>query len=92
MTFKTWEVARANAQAQADKYRMDFGIESQRGLAGLEFRVFMLPKPANRQGHELTCETVRPSAPLCACGLHPQHQDGYCPAEQTARESHSEEA
>jgi hypothetical protein len=28
------------------------------------------------------------AAPLCACGLHPQHQDGYCPAEQTARESH----
>lgn len=41
----------------------------------------------------LLCKPIsRLSIPLCACGLHPRYPDNYCPAEQTARGSYSEEA
>lgn len=55
-SFETWKPAHEYAQAQADKLKISFGIEKLGG----QFRVFMLPKPENRTGHELRCEVVDP--------------------------------
>lgn len=51
-------------QARAGLPGYEQGIEkfSEYGRKG--WRVFSLPKPENRQGFELRCETVRASDPL----------------------------
>jgi hypothetical protein len=61
-TFATYELARAHAQKQADQPpHHSYGIE--RNTSGIcePWRVFLLPRPRNRYGHELRCEVVDPS-------------------------------
>lgn len=60
--------ARQEAQAQANRYGFDFGLES----SGDGFRIFMLPRRENRSGHELRCEVVSPER-LANC------RDGHGP-------------
>ena len=55
--FDKYEEARAVAQEQANNMQLSFGIEKLNG----KWRVFMLPKPENRQGFELRCEVVDPT-------------------------------
>jgi hypothetical protein len=60
--FDRWTGARADAQRQANVYRRTMGIERAEEFGGTVYRVKMLPKPAQRQGWELRCETVEPDA------------------------------
>lgn len=46
--------AKHHAQAAADEYGYDYGIEK----IGVRWHIFMLPQKANRCGHELQCEVV----------------------------------
>ena len=60
MTHTTWKAAHADAQARANEFRRDYGIEKAREYGHTVFRVFGLPRPENRYGHELRCEVVQP--------------------------------
>lgn len=59
--FKTYEEARAHAQAQADRYGFDHGLRRVDGPLVKGWRVVMLPSPRFRSGAELACEVVTPS-------------------------------
>jgi hypothetical protein len=58
--FRDWKDAHAAAVHLARHVGREVGLER---LAG-EFRVFTLPAPEHRQGHELLCEVVGPGDPL----------------------------
>lgn len=62
MIFGSWREARDYAERRVKETRIPHGIEKASG--GLftpgSFRVFMLPRKANRTGHELRCEAVEP--------------------------------
>ena len=62
--FKGWDDARKAAVVNARAYAHDYGIEKVNEFGTKGFRVFMLPKPENRYGHELRCEVVKASDPL----------------------------
>lgn len=63
MIDKDYSKVKAFAQAQADAYGTDHGLE--RTLLG-EWSAFMLPRKQSRRGHELRCEVVMPSQ-LSSC-------------------------
>lgn len=50
---------RSAAQTAANELRMDVGLE--RNDLFKCFRLFLLPRPENRSGHELRCEVVSPT-------------------------------
>lgn len=58
--FASYAEAVRHARTQATKLNMDHGLEK----LGSTYRVFILPRPENRYGHELRCEVVRPNEPL----------------------------
>lgn len=58
--FPTYQEAVTYARVQATKLGMDHGLER----LGASYRVFILPRPENRYGHELRCEVVRPNDPV----------------------------
>lgn len=55
-----YKAAREDAQKRADEMNMDVGIEANHHFGG-SYRVFLLPLPQHRQGHELRCEVVTPT-------------------------------
>lgn len=55
---EAYRVARFEAQAKANLFGMDHGVE--RNDLFKTFRVFMLPGRQFRQGHETRCEVVHP--------------------------------
>jgi hypothetical protein len=68
--FSTYEEAVTWARAQARELGCTFGLEDMHSSyctgekhpakLGGRFHVFMLPRPENRQGHELRCEVIDP--------------------------------
>lgn len=66
----TYDEAYQAACKRAVELGTDQGIEKNQYTTG-GFRVFMLPRPENRCGHELRCEVVTPAlakAVRCADG------------------------
>jgi hypothetical protein len=59
MTFPTWNEARDHAEAKVRRLGIAHGIEKPTRFEK-GWRVFMLPRPENRQGHELRCEALEP--------------------------------
>jgi len=52
--------------------RREVGLEKgDNPLDGKGWRIFSLPKPANRYGHELRCQVVRPDEPLMSGAPEP---------------------
>ena len=61
---RKYEDAFNAAVRMARLLRREVGLEKgDNPLDGKGFRVFSLPKPANRCGHELRCQIVRPDEP-----------------------------
>lgn len=61
-TFPSYEEAKAYAIQQVRECQFAYGIEKAGALDPKgSYRVFMLPRPENRFGHELRCEPVEPS-------------------------------
>jgi hypothetical protein len=54
---RNYSETRAAAQAYANKYGRDVGLE--RNDLFKTYALFLLPSPQNRYGHELRCEVVR---------------------------------
>lgn len=52
-----------HAVDKANSCNCDVGIQKAREFGSTVYNVFLLPKPENRYGHELTCEVVRPGTP-----------------------------
>lgn len=61
--FDDWREAREAAEVAADAIGLDVGLER----SGEGFRIFYLPKPENRAGHELRCEVVTPTEARSRC-------------------------
>lgn len=66
MYHETYETAVHAARLKARETGRDYGVEKLDGplTRRTPWRVFMLPDPAHRCGHELRCEVVRPTDPL----------------------------
>jgi hypothetical protein len=60
-SFRSYHDAEDYAIDQANASDLDVGIE-RNPLFGT-FQVFFLPRPENRQGHELRCQVVTPGTP-----------------------------
>jgi hypothetical protein len=54
----TYRAIKADAQQRANVSGFDHGIERVQLGRTVEYRIFMLPRKENRQGHELRCEVV----------------------------------
>lgn len=86
--FATYEEAAANARRAARAAGRDYGIERLPSALepGRPFRIWPLPRPENRFGHELRCEVVQPTDPystrdleLLACpACEGPLRDGAC--------------
>lgn len=59
--YENYHDARSAAQHLANAQRKEVGLEKFNWLGRNGYRVFNLPKPENRYGFELRCETVSPS-------------------------------
>lgn len=64
--FKTYEEAYDDAVIKARQMKMDVGLEYNSIFK--EYRVFLLPPPNSRFGHELRCEVVTPTSPRIVRG------------------------
>jgi hypothetical protein len=64
----TYETAKAEAQAKADKTGFDYGVEAD----ALGYRNFMLPRKENRYGFARRCEVVH-------CSVFSKIQPGHGP-------------
>lgn len=59
MRFATYREARTYAATQVRELRMAHGIERQKTYTREgEWHVMMLPRPENRSGWELRCESI----------------------------------
>ena len=59
-----WKQAHTAAVKLARELGKEVGLEKFKEYNTPGFRVFSLPKPENRYGHELRCEIVRPTDPV----------------------------
>ena len=62
-SFGTYEDAASYARELANLCGKDCGISKGGPLERGKFTAFLLPDKANRYGHELICEVIRPSEP-----------------------------
>ena len=63
--YKEYGEAHNRAAVMANLLKREVGLERfDNPIDGKGFRVFSLPKPENRCGFELRCETVKPGTPL----------------------------
>ena len=53
-----YRAARAEAQKKANELRMDVGLEANHLFQS--YTSYLLPSEANRSGHELRCEVIKP--------------------------------
>lgn len=65
-----YQRARTEAQAKANEYGFDYGIEANDVFK--QWHVFMLPMKKNRYGHECFCEVV-------SCEVLDRCQPGHGP-------------
>jgi len=63
--FSDYQSAHNAAVERARQYQCDVGLENAGPLYGKgKFRIFLLPRPENRQGSELRCQVVRSDDPI----------------------------
>jgi hypothetical protein len=62
--FKDWKSAHSYAVELAHSCDMSAGIEKTKEFNRTLFAVSLLPRPENRNGHELRMEIVNPHDPI----------------------------